>query len=353
MLTKDERDQLHQLVLAFIGLNPDPAVLADLAGTDVGRRVPAGLNGFRVAEWLVGFALDQPDPALFIRITATANGAGIVPELALLVTDLTADPSRWHGHALDELWVPDPPRWPFLDRAPLRAVLADMAGGGGPPAITVDAPGGQGKRTVCEYIRQVEARRGTFRTVVERELRAESGGDLLARIVFDVRSQFGLPAAPGSTHQEPERVGKIMAGELARQVVLEAPAVPVWLVLNLVDPAVDDDLLGFVDELLLRLQADPELAGRLRLVLLADDFARFELVNLPPVAQRHALPRVDGEAISQWLAAAAPGRSPARYAIAVEEVLAKVAQQQPGESARLSWLTRQCKMAYDVLTKAT
>jgi len=339
MLTDEQRLQLSERVLTWIGMGPDATLFTELAGASVVRLAPAGINGARVADWLLRFALSRPDPLLFIKIVREASG-GMYPELHSLADQLEADPTRWGGPAGDELWVPDPPRRPFIDRAELRQVLIGMAQGTGPGAIIIDAPDGQGKRTVCDFIRQFAGRTESFSAVVERELRAERERGLLDRIVFDLRDALRLGLALDTTHVEPERIGKVMATDLVRDVLLSPPGPMVWLVVNLVDPDVEEELVRFLDELLSLVQGDSGLADRMRLVLLTDKFSRFTLEHIPPPEHRHALPDVDDAAIREWFAATVPGRLPAQYGLATEGVLLNLTRRNPAPAQRLVWLAR-------------
>lgn len=345
VLTDEQRTRLSERVLSFIGMGPDPILLSQLAGPAAVAAAPAGAGGPRIADWLLRFALGRPDPVLLVRIIRTADLGLMHPDLHELADRLEADPGGWSGPSGDELWVPDPPRRPFIDRTALRAVLFAMARGDGPAAITVDAPDGHGKRTVCAYVQRLAARTESFVPVVEPELRAEHGGGLLARIVFDLRDTHGLGDAPDTTHEEPERVGTVLARDLARSLLLAPPAPPVWLVLNLVDPDVEDGLLRFVDELLALVAAEDALAARIRLVLLTDTFSRFALTNLPPPEHRHTLPEVTGVEITEWLSAAVPGREPLLYRVATDDVLADLARRQFTPSERLEWVARLCGTA--------
>jgi len=98
--------------------------------------------------------------------------------------------------------------------------------------------------------------------------------------------------------------------------------------------------------------ATPEENRRLRIVLLSDELARLGLTNLPPLEDRHVLPEVGGEAISQWLVAAVPGKSPHSYTAATATVLQSVQERAPVPSRRLEWLARSCIVAHQNLVEA-
>src|SRR5690242_8039165 len=140
MLTPEQHRQLVERMSSFVGFNPLPSQLETLAGLDLVRQAPTH-NGVVVAEWLLTAVLNRPDPALFIRIVTVADGGGLLPELHAMAAALQLDPTGWRSSGPgDELWVPDPPRRPFVDREQLRRVLQQMVDGHGPAVVVVDAP---------------------------------------------------------------------------------------------------------------------------------------------------------------------------------------------------------------------
>ena len=333
MLTAVQHRQLVERMSSFVGFSPIPSQLEALVGLDLARQAPPR-NGYGVAEWLLTAVLNRPDPALFIQIVTVADSGGLFPDLHDMVAALRTDPAGWRSAGPgDELWVPDPPPRPFVDREP-RPVLQKMIDGHGPAVIVVDAPSGQGKRTLCRYVQQRAHRAQTFVAVVEDDLRAERDQGLLERIDYDLRDALGIDQAV-LTQEEPERVGKFLASDLVNRVALARPSKPVWLVANLADPALNPGLLSYFDELLRLL---PGADVPVRLVLLADEFSRFPLTNLP--TQRYTLPDVDKSAIRAWFAATVPDRKPQHYDVAAGVVLQDLNAWPPAD--RMQWLPRIC-----------
>lgn len=343
MLSVVQRRQLVARMSSFVGLSPNISQLEALVGLELARQAPPR-NGYDVAEWLLTAAMNRPDPALFIQIVTIADNGGLLRDLHAMAAALRNDPTGWRSVGPgDELWVPDPPPRPFLGREP-RPVLQQMIDGQGPAVLVVDAPSGQGKRTLCRYLQQRAHRAQTFFAVVEEDLRAERDQGLLERIDYDLRDALGIDQAI-LTQEEPERVGRFLASDLVNRVVLASPSKPVWLVANLADPALDPGLLSYLDELL-RLLPDADVP--VRLVLLADEFSRFPLKNLP--TQRYTLPDVDESAIRAWFAATVPDRKPQQYDVVTKFVLKDLEARRPAD--RMQWLPRICMKYQQQMLKA-
>lgn len=349
MLTQEQRTQLATAVHDFIGGGPDVPSMRVLIGTAAVEEIQAR-NAFGYARKIVEYALAQSKPDVFITILQNADAGGAIVELQLLVQQLAADPAGWKAEAgSDHLFIRA--NAPFIDRHDLRNMLQVMADGGGPSAITIEAPVGFGKQTVCEYIE--EWAKGRALAVVRRDLRREPDPGLLEDVVSDLQLALGLDMNTDSTHVEPERIGEVLAHLLADKAVFAAS--PVWLVANIVEPSgVEPGVLQFIDALLACVKADRLVADRLRVIVLSDDFSRTGLTNLPDIGDRHVLPDVAEAEISQWLAAAVPGKPPDLYALAASRVVqaatAQVMAKGLGPSRRLEWLAKHSVAAHRTLT---
>jgi len=342
MLYGTQRDQIASLILNYIGMSPSAATIQGLFGLEPARTVPPGLGPYRLAGWLLDYSLAQPRPDLFIRVVAAVDAQQEALEVHDLVRRLQLDASLWHVQTLDELWIP--PQWPFADRQELRQVLMTIADGAGPAAITIEAAEGHGKRTMCTYIEHLADRRGGFRPVVA-ELRRTPDPGALDALVADLRIMLELDLDGGTTHSDPERHAVVLARNLVRQAII-APE-PVWLVANVIDVAgLEAGMLRFIDELLGQVQATEADLRRLRVVLLSDEVARLGLTNLPELTARHVLPEIGEAAVTEWLAAAMPGKPPQLYSAITSMVFDGVAARQPPPSARLEWLARHCRVAH-------
>jgi hypothetical protein len=240
------------------------------------------------------------------------------------------------------LWAP--PAWPFIDREPLRAILLTMAGGGGPAALSIDGSVGQGKRTMCTYIRQLAEQKRTFQTVTA-ELRREPGGGVLLAVVADLRLKLQLDLDLRTTHEEPERQGESLARDLAMEA-LGAPG-PVWFVANVVDPAgVDAGVTRFIDELIRLVMTVPDLAAKVRVVVLSESISLLGLANLPAVEHRYLLPEIDRTAVTEWLAAVVPGRDETLYELTADVLFRKIEDTKPPPADRLRTLAFHCAKAH-------
>jgi hypothetical protein len=348
VLTESQRAQVEELIFDFIGIAPSPLTLRQLVGPEPLRQAPASANGAKLAGWMLSYSLRLPQPTLFIRIITVVDAAGQLVEVHQLVDQLQADASLWQTQVLDELWVP--PTWPFIDRESLRQTLAAIADGTGPGAITIEAPAGHGKRTMSAYIEHLARRVETFQPVVA-ELRRTPDPGVLDSLVADLRLALGLDLESDTTHQDPERQAVVLARRLALEAQL-APT-PVWLVANVVEVSgLEEGVLRFLDELLGQVQQTPAESRQLSVVLLSDEVARLGLANLPDVSARFVLPEVNEAAVSQWLEAAVPGKSPQLYTTATALVLQKLEDRQPPPAMRLRWLARHCVAAHRQLVRA-
>jgi hypothetical protein len=347
VLTQEQRIQLADAVFEFIGFGPDTGRVTILIGATAVREIQAA-RAFGYALKIVDHALAQPNPDVFIRILENVDVPGAIVELQLLVQRLAADPAGWRAEAgSDHLFIRA--NAPFIDRHDLRNTLQSMADGGGPAAITIEAPTGHGKQTVCDYIERW-AGDGAF-TVVCRDLRREPETGVLDLLVADLRLALGLDMESDSTHAEPERHGVILARLLADDAILAAS--PIWFVANIVEPSgVEPGVLQFLDELLASVKANQLVADRVRVIVLSDDFSRTGLENLPDISDRHVLPDVTKTEIGQWLAAAVPGKSPDLYALVASRVEQAVTKQKPAPSKRLEWLARHSLAAHRKLAES-
>src|SRR5688572_21567625 len=255
MLSEDQRRQVQELILNYIGSAVVPASVVDLIGPIAFASSPPGLNGPRMARWILDHSLGLPDPRIFIQVVQFSDGGGALPDVHELVSKLQADATLWNPAPV-ALWVPA--EWPFLDREKLREVLRSMAQGVGPPAITIEGPDGAGKRTMAAYIQDSARMDGTF-TVVSQELRPDPAGGVLDVLVARLRQRLGVVPAPDTTHEEPERQASILA-----QGVVSGAATAnnnVWLVVNVAEVnGLEPGLLRFLDEVLKRIQEVPSIA---------------------------------------------------------------------------------------------
>jgi hypothetical protein len=344
ILTDDLRRQLVQAVLGTVGDPAQPGVVATLIGHQAMGDAPAGMNGFKYAEWIVSYALRQPTKDVFVRVVQSSDQGQALGALHALLGELEADTSRWSAPA-HGLWIPT--GWPFVDRASLRDALTAMAAGSGPPAVSIEGAFGEGKKTMASYIEHLANTTVGFSPLI-RHFRREPGPGVLNATVTDFWMKLGTIPDVETTHAEPERQGTTLARQVAR-VAPTAP-IPIWFVANVVDrTGLEEGLLPFLDELLRLVQDAPEIAQKLRVLLLSDQLALLELENPPPPEARYTLPAITDADIRQWLEAAAPGRSATLYELAAEKVLQRLDAAPLDPSAKLRELAVGCKVAYGSL----
>jgi hypothetical protein len=343
-LAKDLRDTLVQKVYDFIGDPVQTVVVTTLIGHEAVGQAPAGMNGFRYAEWIVAYSLRQPSQDVFVRVVRQSDTEQMLVALHALLAELEADGGRWSA-PVEGLWIPT--GWPFIDRASLRETLSAMAGGGGPPAVSIEGPFGEGKRTMAAYIQHLADETDAFSPVI-REFRREPAPGVLFAIATDFWMTLGEIGDLDTTHTEPER----QATTLARQIAFAAPAsaVPIWFVANVIDnTGLEEGLLPFLDELLHLAQGTPEIAQKLRVLVLCDRLPLLKLQNPPPSDARYTLPAITEVEIVQWLEAAAPGKAPTLYQLAAETVIQSLERVPLDSATKLRRLAFGCKVAHSKL----
>jgi hypothetical protein len=341
-LAKDLRDPLVQKVYDFIGEPTQPVVVTTLIGHEAVGQAPAGLNSFRYAQWIVAYSLRQPTKDVFVRVVRQSDLEQALVALHAFLAELEADDSKWSAPAAG-LWVPT--GWPFVDRASLRETLSTMAGGGGPPVVSIEGSFGEGKRTMAAYIQHLADETDALTPVI-REFRREPAPGVLFAVATDFWMKLGEIGDLDTTHTEPER----QATTLARQIAFAAPSspVPIWFVANVIDhTGLEDGLLGFLDELLRLVQETPEIAQKLRILVLCDRLQLLELQHPPPSDARYTLPPITEVEIREWLEAAAPGKAPTLYELAAETVIQSLVALEP--SIKLRRLAFCCKVAHGKL----
>lgn len=348
-LTREGRIQLEVLIQNHLGLNPSLLTVRDLVGAEAVDGLPPGSNTPAVARWMVVVALTRPGPDTLTRIVDMVDLAGELIELRALLDRVRADATLWSNDGIDELWVPQ--QWPFIDRQDLRRVIKDAALGNGHPALVIEAPTGQGKRTICAYL-EIVVRRSQQFTTVARNLEPDPESGMLESLDADLRIELGVPQAGGMPHEEPEREGANRAAALAEAAMFANRKV--WFVANLIEPArLEPSVLKFVDELLGRVQGSETVAAKLRVAVLTADANLLGFDHLPGLESRHVLPDLTQETITEWLAAAVPNKPEELYTIATTQVLADLeARRSRNElppSRQLEWLSRQCRVAHQKL----
>ncbi len=345
-LAEDVRRQLEVLVQNSIGEPASPATLRILVGSEALNSVPAGMNSSHLAQWVVGYSLARGNPTVFLRVVQMCDPAKRIGDLYPLVDELKADGSKWASGVGDGLWVPD--GWPFIDRQPLRDALTTMAGGAGPPALSIEGPFGHGKETMSDYVCYLAREALSFRPLVLK-LRAEPVPGLLASIATKVWMMLEQPPDTDTTHAEPERQAAILARQIAT-AALAAPT-PTWLVANVIDHAglEEEGVIAFLDELLRLVQTTQTVAQKLRVVVLCDQLSLLELKNPPPGDAKHTLGQVGEVEVRQWFEADTPGKPADLYQFTAERVMLSLETANPRLERRMETLALKCAGASKAL----
>jgi hypothetical protein len=343
LLSDEQRKQVAELIFRTVGSG---GAAIDLFGHAAVAALAPNLNNYRTAVALLDFVLNEPAPDRFVRVVRLLDPAGSLVEVHSLIAALDRGEIAWKGTSGNDLWVPA--EWPFADRDDLRVVLCDVAEGTGPSTMAIEAPAGHGKRTMCHYIERC-AKQHNVPVVVE-HLRRFGDPGVLDSLEMQLRLKLPRrPGARGSVHHEPERRAVVFARELARDAAMAQA--PLWFVVNVQEPVLDDGVLRFVDELLGMVRADDLVANRLRVTVLTDDFTALGLANRP--AARHVLPEIAAPEITRWLEAVAPGKDRKLYELAAAVVLEDVTSRQPSPNLRLRWLALQSVAAQRQLMAVT
>lgn len=345
LLTDEQHKQVVTLIMAHLGGAGHGPMAWDLFGPEAVQAVPAGLNDYQYAKWMLDRSLRQATPDPFIKIVLTVDFPGEIGEVRKLVDDLGSGRRAWSGVGVDELWMPA--ESPFADREDLRTSLRDIARGGGPVVSTIDGPAGHGKRTMCGYIDACARKHGVYLPVVEHLQRLHDNRfvDFLADLL---RSKLRVTVPP-AIDPEPERRAVTLAMNLA-DFAINSP-VPVWFVANLVEPDQDAGVVKFLGVLMGQIHENPLLKAKLRMTVLAD-FAAVELENMPGSDSRYTLAEIAETEIADWLEAVVPGKGEARYRQTARQVVTVVTALQPTPRMRLRLLAQKCVEAHHVLREA-
>jgi len=347
LLDETRRRELVVQVFAFLGSPISIPVAQTLVGWEAVTSAPRVPNDFKYAEWLVDHVLARASFDAFVAVVQAVDGGGALVELHGLIARIRAGEVAWE--AADnpgELWAPQ--TRPFIDRASLRQTLGDMTAGGGPAVISIQGSLGQGKRTVCRYIERLAETKQSFRPVIA-ELFAEPGQGALMSVVAELRLQLDLDPDLKTTHEEPERQAELLARDLAQEA-LDAP-IPVWFVANVMDPdRLDEGTLPFIDSLLGLVSSIPEVAAKLRVILLTTAVSLLPLRNPPALHDRYDLPDIARVDVANWLAAAAPGKNAQLYAISADSVFRRLEGSGLPPEKRLTSLAQYCIHAHRKLS---
>ncbi|WP_436497346.1 hypothetical protein [Actinokineospora sp. HUAS TT18] len=343
LLTSGQRERLAGMIIDFLGGSRwGPAVV--LFGPAIARSASKQqLSDYAYAEWLLREALRQPTVDVFAHALMLLDPPGELREVHLHVQRVVAGEVAWEGGETDPLWMPpEAVDSPFADRDGLRTALGAMADGAGFPAITIEAPMGHGKRTMCHYIEHCANRYGKFDPVVVHLQRLDTDY-VVPHLVNKLWIRLGLPGEPTTpVAATADRRAIDMAVELTRKALLSPT--PVWFVANVVRSDLDDGVWTFLDELLRVVRTDPLVASKLKVTVLAD-FSAVELPNKPEVDARFTLPEIGVPEIAAWLAAAVPDKDERLYTVAASIVMEKVAKTAPPPAMRLATIAERCVVA--------
>ena len=350
-MTPDLHRRLVDSVVLYLGEQPSALARTLLGATAMLRAPGAGATHEIWARWVVGYALKHSSPALFMRLVEEVDAGGALVEVHAIVASVRADPSTWEAPAERGLWVPS--GWPFINRAPVRDILADMAMGraGAPAALAIEGPYGHGKKTIGNYIERLSQETDGFVPAIV-HIRPEPRPGLLKKMVSDLSMALDIEPDLTTTHVEPERQAAVHVNTLALDA-LTAPTTA-WFVANFIDHrSLEQGVLTFVDALLGAVTSTPGLAEKLRVVVVCDQLSLLELDNAQALGARRTLTQITAAEIREWLEAAVPGKSGRLYDVTANGVIAALEAVPPEESDRLRIISIKCKRAQQKLASTS
>lgn len=336
MLTPEQRSALVLAVARKTPLPVTPAQVALFLDDDLALEV-TGATPRAVAEWIVDRALEHATPDFFIKsVTYLDNNR--VNELVQLATELRTGQTPWRPTGtstgvIDWRIDADPlvvlSGQPFLNREPFRQLLPRHGHDDETPACTVvQGSRGSGKSYLHEYCQQLAqtwTQPGSTTDSAPRSLLRigvsefpESATNMEVDVpALELASGLRPRGHPPRRYEGDERWAK----NLAAWITSETPAgrLPAVAVLDgYGHPNVPPAIKIFIEDLVKTVHGDPEVAARLRVMLLDYDVGRLQAEQLP--YESLVLGPLGTTEIRAWFERQFPGRPDFRYDDAVAEI---------------------------------
>lgn len=332
MLSNDQCRVLQALILPLLGTNPNVEIVSLLVGDDIALDMPTVNRPYTLAQWIVNKALSQNTPDVLIKLVGAVDnldaGAASIVQLA---EHLEADPSGWRGgrrgRAVDWNLTGDPLEvdddgGPFLDRERFRRLLPRIGVEDGPTCILVQGAQGSGKTYLSKFCTRLSREREELR-VGYASLGASgsrSVGPDTPALDLAKGLQTSLAREP-RWHEDPHRYARNLAAWIASHTPKKP--IPALAILDEVEgPNLPDAIHTFVQDLVRRIQTDPNASARLRVVLLGYDAARLEEAGLE--FETCILEFIDAPHIDAWFRSRYPARESYEYEDTVAMILDRV-----------------------------
>jgi hypothetical protein len=331
----------YTTLATLVGLRMPAAVdanyIANVAGPDLADKMPTSTQISTIARWLVDQVLRQPNPAYFIKVVGIAdNGQPGIASLVALADSLSADPSRWMPLDTSRLdWTIDSDPLaiadgrPFVDRRGFRELLPRLGAEATPPCILVTGGAAEGKSYLYDFCRAFmmgrEEMKVGYARIPPNAVGNSSLRALAERLALDLDLSFDDQP---DEHAEPERD----AENLATWIAHYSPerAIPALAILDEFGrPGVSAAHHRFVAMLARRLQDDPLVRARLRLVLI--DYERDRLSEAGIEHGHYVLEPIELQHIETWFRMRHPGHADYRYGNAALRISDRLRNLQPTE----------------------
>jgi hypothetical protein len=357
MLRPEEVESLVVTVqISLPGSAVANVIVAGYVGEALALTMPALPTSRQVAQWMVDRALERPDPHLLIRIVRKVDN--LDPRMASLVhlaDELEDDPARWRSTTPlgpidwstngDPLNVKDGS--PFVDRVGFRRLLPRHGSLDTPVCTVILGDRGDGKSYLHEFCKQLAQYWGQGQPDPLRVAYSECPSGNLSHldatmVADDLAAGLGTDFTKRPRqHEDPER----NAQNLLRWIVDYTPSrpLPALVMLDGFDSAavadrVPQDVHLFIEDLVEAVQEDPEVAARMRVVLLGYDVGRLEARNLR--YETSVLEWVDQQAVVDWFRKRYPGEPDYRYEDAAAFIIDRLPAQGPHRMRHLCSLVR-------------
>jgi len=357
MLSPEQQQSLVVTVqITLPGSSVPNTVVAGYVGETLALSMPTLPSSRQVAQWIVDRALERPDPRLLINLVRKVdNQDPSMASLVRLADELDADPGLWRSTTPlgpidwsddgDPLNVKDGS--PFVDRAEFRRLLPRHGRLDTPACTVILGDRGHGKSYLHEFCKQLAQYWGQGQPDLLRVGYSECPSSNLSHldatmVADDLAAGLGTDFTKRPRqHEDPER----NAQNFLHWIVDYTPARPLPALVMLdgfdskgVADRVPDDVHMFIEGLVEAVQEDPEVAARMRVVLLGYDLGRLEAQKLR--YQTSVLEWVDQQAVSDWFRKRYPGEPDYRYDDAAAFIIDRLPGQGPHRMRHLCSLVR-------------
>ena len=335
LITPAQYATLRSLMVLRMPAAVDANFITNIPAPELAAKMPTSTRVGNIASWLVDEVLRRPKPDYFINVVYFAND--MQPGMASLVAladSLSADPLLWTplNSARPDWTIDSDPLdiadgRPFVDRRGFRELLPRLDAVDTPPCILVTGGTAEGKSYLYDFCRAFmmgrEGVRVGYARIPPNAVDTSSPRALAERLALDLDLSFDDQP---DEHAEPERDAENLATWIARYS--PERAVPALAILDEFGrDGVSDAHHKFVTVLAQRIQQDPLIRTRLRLVLI--DYDRDRLAKAGITHGHYVLEPVEPGHIETWFRMRHPNHPDYRYQNAAQKIADRLNQLQP------------------------